>query len=97
MGEPTPVDPMSDDCVNVECILRPIKGVEGGSSKSPVGFLRPRLGRRQQARDARLVVPRLVSTGCRGQDAGDCKKLADAGGGSLNEVPRVGSSSRSQD
>ena len=46
MGEPTPVDPMSDDCVNVECILRPIKGVEGGSSKSPVGFLRPRLGRR---------------------------------------------------
>ena len=75
MGEPTPVDPKSDDCVNAECILRPIKGVEGGSSKSPVGFLRPRLGRRQQAKDARLVVPRLVSTGCRGKTRATAENL----------------------
>ena len=37
MDEPTPVDPMSDDRVNAESILRPIEGSGGWEFEKPDG------------------------------------------------------------
>ena len=88
MDEPTLVDPMSDDRVNAEFRLRPIKGSGGWEFEKPGGLLEAAARQKATSEGCEACCAAVGFNRLPGEDAGDCKKLADAGGGSLNEVPR---------